>query len=96
MFARVEKPRQRRTGKEYKDSDEEPRRIILTDAEDVPLVEVAHEKPQQRSLKEFGKEEANSLVRLISKLIKHFPVAITIVLIGVSIHVILERWLGRS
>lgn len=74
----------------HKDLDDETPRIILTDADDLP-VRTKGRWSSESKLRRFGKNQLDSLIRIVAIIVKHFPIALVVLLFGVALHLILEN-----
>lgn len=45
----------------------------------------------ESKLRRFGKNELSSLIRIVARIVKHFPIALVVLLFGVALHLILEN-----
>ena len=85
----MEKPPDQTNERRHKDLDDETPRIILTDPDELPV------RPKERSskskLRRFGENQLESLLRIVAIIVKHFPIALVVLLFGVALHLILEN-----
>ncbi len=88
----MEKPPESKNRRRYRNLENDPE-IILTDADPLTVRSTAKNR-KFTSLKEYEAEQASSLIRLISKIIKHVPLALIVLAVGVGLHFILENWFG--
>jgi hypothetical protein len=86
----VERPPDQTNERRHKDLDDETPRIILTDADELP-VRTKGRWSSDSKLRRFGKNELYSLIRIVARVAKHFPIALIVLLFGVALHLILEN-----
>lgn len=48
-------------------------------------------RPAKGKLRKVGNREFQSLIRNVAKIVKHFPIALTVFSFGVALHLILEH-----
>jgi hypothetical protein len=91
----VEKPPDHSSERRHKDLDDETQRIILTDADELP-VRTKVRRPSKSKLRKVGKREFYSLIRIVAKILKHFPIALIVLGFGVALHLISGVSIPRS